>query len=373
VIESPPIHRFEAGNGCHGSNVSGAKRQEGFTLIELALVLMIVGIVLGLGAGVVGSLLKDTAVKKTKETIDATFDAVVGFTASNKRLPATAPTNEFLPILRTPTDNWGRTINYVYDNNLIAAPAGGADICGRRTTTLSIRRCNYNPCTDADLASWTDISNVAMIIWSNGPNYNNQLLDDNNRTINVNTGPFAGRVRASMLGTQDVPAVGNPTGLEFDDIVKWVTIDELRTRAGCQGSPLKILNNELPFGSKSINYVWNVNPLATVFVEGGVPYTSVGGNYRWCIQTTAPTGITVRSFYLNLGVPQSADITLSVFNADCLTWPEANWQRSDKLIVSGQPSTEGSYGLTFFVRDDQDSGGANDNIEHKTFVLTINP
>ena len=54
----------------------------------------------------------------------------------------------------------------------------------------------------------------------------------------------------------------------YDDIVDYVTLGELRTKSGCQGAPLKILNNELPSGSMSSTYS------ATIYAEGGVPFSS---------------------------------------------------------------------------------------------------
>jgi hypothetical protein len=139
---------------------------------------------------------------------------------------------------------------------------------------------------------------------------------------------------------------------EFDDIVKWVTLDELRTKIGCP-MQIRIINNELPYGFENSPY------RATVFAEGGVPFSS-SGKYKWCIQGNLPSGL-------------SANPSTSA--TDCLSLSEASWGQADNVTISGTPAngTSGSYLLTFFVRDNNDPSGSNDNIAQKTLVLTIQP
>jgi len=138
----------------------------------------------------------------------------------------------------------------------------------------------------------------------------------------------------------------------YDDIVKWVTLDELRIKAGCVGPQLKILNNELPYGFQGSPYS------AVVYADGGVPFSS-GGRYRWCIQQSGPTGLTFNQ---------------ATSDADCLNLPEASWGQADNLTISisGTP-TASTFNLTFFVRDNNDPVANNDNVAQKTLVLTVNP
>jgi hypothetical protein len=155
----------------------------------------------------------------------------------------------------------------------------------------------------------------------------------------------------SFSGTYDgVPDSNRPE--EFDDIVKWVTLDELRAKMGCS-IQIRIINNELPYGFENNTY------RATVFAEGGVPFPS-SGKYRWCRQGNLPSGL-------------SANPSTSA--TDCLSLSETSWGQADNVTISGTPAigTSGSYSLTFFVRDNNDPSGSNDNIAQKTLVLTINP
>jgi hypothetical protein len=155
----------------------------------------------------------------------------------------------------------------------------------------------------------------------------------------------------SYSGTYE--GVSDPNRVEeFDDIVKWVTLDELRAKMGCS-MPIRIINNKLPYGFENSNYT------ATVFAEGGVPFPS-SGKYKWCRQGDLPSGL-------------SANPSTSATN--CLSLSEASWGQADNVTISGTPAigTSGSYSLTFFVRDNNDPSGPNDNIAQKILVLTINP
>jgi hypothetical protein len=114
---------------------------------------------------------------------------------------------------------------------------------------------------------------------------------------------------------------------------------------------MHILNNELPYGYEDGTYA------ATVFASGGVPYSS-GGNYKWCRQESASiTGLT---------------FSPSTLNSDCLGLSEGSWGQADDLDISGTPTTNGSFSITFFARDDNDQSGSDDNIAQMTVVLTVN-
>jgi hypothetical protein len=137
----------------------------------------------------------------------------------------------------------------------------------------------------------------------------------------------------------------------YDDIVAWVTIDELRIKAGCTGSPLKIVTESLYQGTAFSAYS------ATVIADGGVPYSS-GGSYKWCRQESAP--------------PAGLTFTPSTEISDCLGLDEALWTQADEMVISGTPLLAGTFPFKFFVRDDNDSSGTDDNIAKKSFIITIN-
>jgi prepilin-type N-terminal cleavage/methylation domain-containing protein len=318
--------------------------QAGFTLIEIAIVLVVVGLILVLGTTLMGPLTKSVKRNETKEIVNADVESIASFASSSKRLPTAA---EFPNTVRNPNDAWSKQLLYIVDASLTTIPGGTSDaICGRKSTA-------YTVCRDAVCTVATNIPNVAFVVVSGAENYN----------IQTDT-PIIGVcpanqicVRVYEIGTpniDDYPADVNRQE-NYDDIVKWVTLDELRTKVGCQGAQLKIVNNELPYGYVNTIYT------ATVYAEGGIPYTVGVGKYRWCIQPASgslPAGITA---------------TPNTVNGNCSALAEASWLRADSLVFSGTPTTQNSYQMTIFVRDNNDPAGANDNIAQKNFVLTINP
>lgn|GEM_PF-1198291 len=324
--------------------VRGGRR--GFTLIEIAIVLVIIGILIMLGVSLLGPLIKRAKYTETKEIVNAAVESVIGHGGANNKLPIwgdgrpDTTTDEFVEIVRNPNDAWTKPLYYIYDNNLTAVTIGG--ICGRKTTNLTVRIC-----PDATCSTPTNIiSNVAFITLSGSENYNNQTAGNQGVTSAVTINVYQVDVPDIDNYAQDM---NRPE--PYDDIVKWVTLDELRIKAGCVGAQLRIVNNELPFGFQNSPYS------ATVYAEGGVPF-SMGGYYRWCRQGTAPAGLT---------------FTPNTFSTDCLGLPENSWGQANNLTISGTPTTSGNFNLTFFVRDNNDSAGSNDNIAQKAFVLTISP
>lgn len=120
---------------------------------------------------------------------------------------------------------------------------------------------------------------------------------------------------------------------EFDDIVKWVTIDELRVKIGCPGAQLRIITTELPIARQGESYC------ATILVEGGVPFPS-GGKYEWSYDKD----------YSLVGI---------IFTQ--------NNTKADLFTINGTPRCPGSYRISVTVTDNQT------NIASRTFTLVVQP
>ena len=333
---------------------------KGFTLIELAMVLVVIGLLIGLGAGLIGPLTKRVKYNETKEIVDAAVESIVGYVASNKRIPEwgdyspDTTIDEFIEVVKNPNDSWGKPLYYFFTDDLLTSDS----ICNRRTTNLTL-------CRDATCNS--RISDIAFVVVSSSEDYNPQ-------TGIVTTGCPGEQTCVGVydVGTPnidnctnatDCPDSNYPANMDrisrpesYDDIVKWVTLNELRIKAGCVGPQLKILNNELPFGYENNSYH------ADIYADGGVPFTS-GGKYRWCREGTGPSGLTFNP---------------SILSGNCLSLDEGSWGQADNLTISTPPPPPiqiqpGSFKITFFVRDNNDPSGSNDNIAQKTLALTINP
>ncbi|HXE96022.1 MAG TPA: type II secretion system protein [Dongiaceae bacterium] len=297
--------------------------RRGFTLVELAIVLVIVGLLVGLGSGMTGILSTAIKVRETRDTADANVQAVTSWASANNRIPAATGFGNFSSVAKSRQDSWGRPFTFLYYSSIARTSPTKDTICGRSSTPLTVTTIDP-PAT---------IKNVAYVILSSG---DNPAPKEIKSTLN---GP---KITATANATGNI--IVNP-GAADSDIVRWVTLDELRSKVGCQGAPLKIVNNELPFANVGGNYS------ATIFPDGGV------GNYQWCIQYTPgppyPGGIST--------LPASVMIANCGVGATYVTGP------SVQLTATPVSAPSGSYNLIVNVKD---VGG---NTAQKPFVLTINP
>ncbi len=326
---------------------------QGFTLIELAMVLVIVGIVIGLGSNLTGLLMSATRVRETRDSLEANMQAIAAWASANNRLPPLIPiapdSAGFGNTIRTPNDAWVQPYLYLYDANL--APTGTTSptkdtICGRRSTLLSLMD-SKNPAAT--------ITNVAYLLLSPG---------DDNKTSSTMGGV------AVTSGGLSVATVINADS--SNDIVAWVTLDELRSKIGCQGAPLKIVNNELPYIPQSTAVGSNI---FTISADGGVPLTG-SGNYTWCLEFAPRTGLSLFDTTPAGGIKGAGT---------CWGLPAASFVQGTQLSLQKKATfgnfTTGSYQVTIFARDgaagtattESCSGAPGDNCVRKLFVLTINP
>lgn len=363
-----------------------ATRSQGFTLVELAISLVVIGLLIALGMSMIGPLTVAIKVRQSRDNLGAAVEAINSWASGNNRLPDNAGgTTDVKNVVRTPTDAWNHTFIYLYDTNLYSASPTKDTICGRRSTSITL----------TDLNTGASIPNVAYLILSQG--------DD------AVTDTTSGGVAVTTTAISSATTVAANT---TSDLVRWVTLDELRSKVGCQGAQLKVANNELPYAYNQTTYT------ATIYADGGVPFSS-GGRYRWCLQNSAgavPANMTFKNTAGTSNIP---------FNTDCASLLESSWIQSDSILISGLPTvnvtgTDGkiytaiqshtaaaanqpitganyatywqlasggavgstwaagmyyttmSQSLSVFVRDNNDSSGTNDSIAYKQLVLTIN-
>jgi prepilin-type N-terminal cleavage/methylation domain-containing protein len=357
-----------------------AKRdRKGFTLIEVAIVMVIIGLLVGFGATLVGPLTERSRRMATTAIVTGAVESIIGFAAAEQRLPGwgdnsadTAP-DEFCEVVTQRKDSVGKPLYYFFDNRLTQP----GSLCGHKSTTLTV--CRDSACNDR-------VPNVAFVVASGAMDYNPQ-------TGRMTGGCPSGQTCMGVYepGTTNVDNCTNATNCPnfdaaadrinrpeaYDDIVAYVTLGELRTKSGCQGAPLKIINNALPSGSMSSPYA------AAVYAEGGVPFSS-GGNFKWCIEignrsaaAGIPGGLTITPGFVRY--PDDASPTR------CSDQAETAWSayQADQLTLSrGSGLTEpGSFLITVMVRDDSRTGndsacssaGNGDNCSRRSFALTINP
>jgi prepilin-type N-terminal cleavage/methylation domain-containing protein len=316
--------------------------RKAFSLMELAIVLTIMGILVGGSMGIMGSMMKNAKTKQTKDNIEAAVNSIVGHVMLNNNLPdQTGFTNS----VKIPNDAWSKPFVYIYPNIL-----HDNNICYAQTTDLSIRECGYdNTCT-----TYAQKDNIAFVVMSGGENYNLQ-------TTAVGGNPVYVRVYEQETNVDNIATPINRVE-PYDDIVKWVTLSELQAKINCKNYQLKIINGDIPKANVGIPYS------AQLFANNGIQYSS-GGQYRWCVYDAS-------SLSLN-GVSMSGTAVRS--SDDCLSQNESVWVQSDNMSFSGTPTSAGTYLIKAYVSDNNQAGNANpiqsgnDKIYQTSLVLTVDP
>jgi prepilin-type N-terminal cleavage/methylation domain-containing protein len=332
--------------------------QAGFTIIEMAIVMVLIGLIVGYGASLIGPLSIRAKRIESTATVDAAAQAVIGQATANQAvLPTLA---QFPQIIKTRNDAWTRPIQYIYDAALADGNVTTGDVCTRRSTRITLRQCG-----DALCSAPVTVPNVAFVVLSGGENFNNQT----SASLAVSTPTI---INIYAVGADNVD--GDTTDFNrpepYDDIAQWATLNDLRSQVGCRGPQLVVLNNELPPGRVGNPYS------AVIYTDGGVPFAS-GGKYLWCVET--PTGAVPS----NLAFRTHADTNNIGFTTAGASLAESSptWIQSDHILMKGTPNAAGSFLLTVWGRDNSNPGsdaacgsGTNlDNCTHRSFVLTINP
>ncbi|WP_022851808.1 prepilin-type N-terminal cleavage/methylation domain-containing protein [Limisalsivibrio acetivorans] len=311
------------------SDFKGKKDKKGFTLVEMAIVLVIVGLLLGLGSAAVVALTKTAKVRKTKEILDSTQDGLSSYIEENSELPSTS---EIQSILSGFQDGFGKDVGYHPAPNLLNAD----DVCNANSTGLSVS------------IGGNTVNDVAYIIISAGENKNPQ------------TGISGGTYTIQPEGTMvDDNTDGINRVESYDDIIRFATLGELKLNADCGEKRLRILNEELPFGVTGEEY--NVEFLADGGVTGGVGGTS----YEWCVDAYGDDNISGMTF--GGGViddTNNCDRDLAVYYEA----PSLELDNADNT-----PASPGAFRFTVHVRDFLDTSGTDDNYASRDYVLTVHP
>jgi prepilin-type N-terminal cleavage/methylation domain-containing protein len=187
----------------------------GFTLIEVAIVMVILGFLVSIGASMIGPLTTRMKTTEARETVNAAVEGIIGYGATNLRLPNLNP--QFPSVVRAQSDPWGNPIQYIFDNRLTTS------ICDKTTTYITVRVCGNAACTVVN-----NVTNVAFVVLSSGANFNNQ----------TDAGQAVGAARIVTTYSSGSPADSYAGDFmratdEYDDVIKWVTLPELQTKLSC--------------------------------------------------------------------------------------------------------------------------------------------
>jgi type II secretory pathway pseudopilin PulG len=191
----------------------------GFTLIEIALVLVIIGLFLGAGVNLFGLLIDREKDSENKEIIVSAVEAIKGYLLKNGTLPTLS---NFTNIVSKQNDAWEKPLIYIYYNN-----ATNSTICSLTGTPITVRYCRDISCT-----SYNDTNNVAFIVLSGGANMNIQT-GFSAQQISSNT---TIRVYDYGIGNIDDYSADVNRLEPYDDVVRIMTLYELQSMLRCGGS-----------------------------------------------------------------------------------------------------------------------------------------
>lgn len=294
---------------------------KGFTLIELSVVLVIIGILVGLGSAMIGPMTTFVKVRETRDMQDAAIQSITSWASSRNTVPNAGTGEEgFERVAKNSRDAWGKNMAFIYYSSLRIPPVTKDTICGRRSTPLTLK-------TYENLTETSSVANVVFAVIS---------AADNTEFTSTLGGAAITSTSVRGLVTTGVIEMHGPNA----DLVRWVTLDELRSKVGCQGAPLKILNNELPSAKYDQKYS------AKIIAEGG------SGSYQWKISDALPADIKTNADFGSPGVWSST--------------PQAF------MNITGHPHPSPSQGSYYYLIEARDSADT-DNKSSKSFVLTLNP
>lgn len=179
----------------------------------MAIVLVIIGILLGLGASLIGPLTKRIKVAESREVVKQAKEAVLGYVIRNGVLPQTLGSAGARSL-----DAWGRDLFYFAANELVGS---GVDVCNIFSTTVQV-----NECKNTDCSSYDTKSDVAFVIYSRG--------DDGDANCTGSSSPFYLRESGMPYVSPCSYNASNPS-FYYDDIMEYVSLNEIVSRR-CQYS-----------------------------------------------------------------------------------------------------------------------------------------
>ncbi|MEN2994389.1 MAG: putative Ig domain-containing protein [Thermodesulfovibrio sp.] len=253
-------------------------KNQGFTLVELAIILIVIGLLVGLGASLIGPLTKRAKLTETRETVKGAKEAVLGFAVKNGYLPADldhAGAKKF--------DAWARELKYFAASELTSG-----DICGKNTTSMQVYECK-----DINCSVYLTKSNIAFIVYSTG--------EDGEGSCTGNSSPFYARQQGMPYNTPCTYTTNNPK-YYYDDVIAYVSLDEIRTLRGCP-QPLTIVSpTTLPEGQEDSFYSYSLQAI------GGKPPYTWSGQAGYGL-TISPTGLISGKININDLPPNTGELT----------------------------------------------------------------
>ncbi len=233
----------------------------GFTLIEMAIAIVIIGLIAGMGVGVMRLMVQRQKLAESKQTVKTVYNAVIGYAEAHKYLPPD------LTVLGVPTkDAYLEDLKYY---SAVGITGSGTNICTDQGTYLQVDDRG------------TIKNNVAFILFSTGENLCNQTGDPSSPSFSG----FTIRDTGTLVACSG-------QNMEYDDEVIYMDVASLRQEI-C--SPFQIVTRSLPEGTAGSAY-----PSSTLEATDGVK------PYSWSSPDMPQNGLSLSSSGVVSGTPSSA-------------------------------------------------------------------
>lgn len=231
--------------------------ERGFTLVELAIVLLVIAVLLAGLLGPLATRVESQQRQKTQEQLEEIREAIIGFAVASGRLPcpdsagddgvedrtgttpnrvcAAASGNLPWVTLNVPQrDQWGSPGGYSGYFRYRVAPSFAAETnaapCGTATATVVFELCSIGDITVLDAAAGaTVVAQVPALVYSRGSNHNDAAL------------ALGGTLSGHEQENEDADAVfvfksfSRDDTEEFDDLIVWISPNVLKSRMVAAG------------------------------------------------------------------------------------------------------------------------------------------
>lgn len=193
---------------------AGIVRYRGFSLIEMALILIIIGAVVGAIVPRLTSGIDQARTQATKEMLQAARDEIIGYALQNNTLPAAGTGGTVPTSIATRFDGWDNDILYIPAQNATGGDLTTTTICNMGETTLSVQSPSGNT-----------TNSLAFILASPGRNTQSDITG-------FTTAGATYQAVLQNLGS----ASGTTAGAEYDDIVEYATHDFVKGLFDCSSA-----------------------------------------------------------------------------------------------------------------------------------------
>jgi len=269
----------------------------GFTLIEMALILILFGVILSTTLPKMLSDIKTDTARKSKNSVQEARDEIIGYALANNQLPAAdGGASPVVPTtIKSRFDAWGQGITYILPNvNATNGALWTNDICAHAETNLSI----------TTPGGTTD--EVAFVVASKGMDQQGDVVYD-----------AAGTSGTARTVTTQAFGAGAPPD-EFDDIAEFVTFEYLKNQFSCSdttptppGSPAATF----PFDNltdPNLTPNGGVGTVTSAVAGGGIGEVLALDGTNDSVQVTNSAAYALDQFTI-LGWFKTTDLSLSDF------------------------------------------------------------